>query len=87
VLHAIYLSPLFDLTQIINFADDNFVVLWNTILWNLIANIEKDLEMIIKWLKKLWFESQWGEKTEIFLFHRNDQPLVNVTNFFVTKMN
>jgi hypothetical protein len=33
--------PPFDLTQITNFADDNFVVLWNKILSNLNANLEK----------------------------------------------
>jgi hypothetical protein len=32
VLYAIHVSPLFDLTQITNFADDNFVVRWNKIL-------------------------------------------------------
>jgi hypothetical protein len=77
VLYAIYICPLFDLTQITNFADDNFVVRWNSILSKLITNMEKDLEMIIKWLKDSGLMVN-GEKTEICLFHRNDQPHISV---------
>jgi hypothetical protein len=77
VLHAIFVSPLFELTKITNFADDNFVVLWNKILSKLILNIEKELEMIIKWLKDSGLMVN-SSKTEICLFHRNDQPDVLV---------
>ncbi len=77
VLYAIFVSPLFELTKITNFADDNFVVLWNKILSKLILNIEKELEMIIKWLKDSGLMVN-SSKTEICLFHRNDQPDVLV---------
>ena len=77
VLYAIYVSPLFDLTQITNFADDNFVVLWNRILSSLISNLEKELEMIVKWLKDSGLVVN-RDKTEICLFHRNDQQNVTV---------
>ena len=30
VLYAIYVSPLFDLTELSNFADDNFALTWHT---------------------------------------------------------
>ncbi len=51
VLYVMYVSPLFDLAIITNFADDNFVVLWNKVLCNLIVDHEKELEIILKWLK------------------------------------
>ena len=30
ILYALFISPLFDLTQITNFADDNFYIEWNS---------------------------------------------------------
>ena len=78
VLYAIFVSPLFDLTNITNFADDNFVILWNRILSNLIVDLEKELEMIIKWLKDSGLLVN-SSKTELCLFHRNDQQIVTVS--------
>ena len=52
ILYALFVSPLFDLTQITNFADDNFYVEWNADLGALIVNLEKTLEMITKWLRE-----------------------------------
>jgi hypothetical protein len=51
ILYAIFVLPLFDLIQITNFADGNFVVWRNEQLSALIENLECDLEMIVKWLK------------------------------------
>jgi hypothetical protein len=41
LLYAIFVSPLFDLTKINNFADDNFVVVWNKHVNCLIVDMEK----------------------------------------------
>jgi hypothetical protein len=71
-------SPLFDLVKITNFADDNFVILWNKLLSKLVIDFEKELEMIVKWLKDSGLVVNNG-KTEICLFHRNDQDQQNVT--------
>ena len=49
--YALFVSPLFDLTQITNFADDNFYVEWNTDLGKLLTDLEMKLEMITKWLR------------------------------------
>jgi hypothetical protein len=76
-LYTIFVSPLFDLTNITNFADDNFDVLWNGLLGKLIVDLEKELEMIIKWLKDSGLVVN-NSKTEICLFHRNDQNPVQV---------
>ena len=85
ILYALFVSPLFDLTDVVNFADDNFCVEWNMDLSVLIINLEKRLEMITKWLKEsgmLVNES----KTELCLFHINDQPLIRIKlqNDFIT---
>jgi hypothetical protein len=48
VLYAIFVSPIFDLTKITNFADDNFIVIWNRDLSKQIFDLEKELEMIVK---------------------------------------
>jgi hypothetical protein len=77
LLYAIFVSPLFDLANLTNFADDNFIVGWNKLLPALIDDMEKTLEMIIKWLKDSGLEVNEG-KTEVCLFHRNDQPLITI---------
>jgi hypothetical protein len=40
VLYAIFVSHIFDLTKSTNFADDNFVVMWNRVLSKLIVDLE-----------------------------------------------
>jgi hypothetical protein len=77
VLYAIFVSLLFDLTNITNFADENFIVMWNGILSNLVNNLEKELEMITKWLRGSGLLVN-SEKTEICNFHRNDQSVIQV---------
>ena len=77
VLYALFVSPLFDLDDVINFADDNFCVEWDKDLVTLIANMEKRLEMITKWLKDSGLIVNEC-KTEVCLFHSNDQPLITI---------
>ena len=72
-----FVSPLFDLTNITNFADDNFCLVWNRRLQNLILDLETKLEMITKWLRDSGLVVN-ESKTEICLFHRNDQPVIHV---------
>jgi hypothetical protein len=50
MLYAIFGSPLFDLFKLTNFADDNIV--WNRFMSGLVTDLEKELEMIVKWLKE-----------------------------------
>ena len=77
ILYALFVSPLFDFTDIVNFADDNFCVEWNSTLSVLITNLEMRLEMITKWLRDSGMIVN-SAKTEICLFHSNDQPWINV---------
>jgi hypothetical protein len=43
--------PLFDLTIITNFADDNFIVAWSNHISDVVLHLECDLQMITKLLK------------------------------------
>ena len=51
ILYAIFVSPLFDIAELTNFADDNFIIAFNSQVNALIENLQMNLEMIIKWLK------------------------------------
>ena len=60
ILNALFVSPLFYLTQLMNFADNNFCIGWNKdlALAVLIIDLENKLKMITKWLIKSWFSCQ-----------------------------
>jgi hypothetical protein len=77
ILYAIYVSPLFDLLKLTNFADDNFVIRWNKCMTALISNMEKDLEIMTKWLKDSGLKVN-ESKTELCLFHRKDCPKITI---------
>lgn len=46
ILYAIFVSPLFDLEKLTNYADDNFIIRWEKVLSKLITSMEKSLEAI-----------------------------------------
>ena len=76
--YALFVSPLFNLDDVVNFADDNLCVERNKDLSMLIINLEKRLEMITKWLRDSGLVVN-ESKTEVCLFHTNDQPLIEIT--------
>ena len=51
ILYAIFVSPLFDLKKLSNYADDSYIVKKNANLEALIIDMKKTLESITKWLK------------------------------------
>ena len=53
ILYAIYVSPLFDICKITNFADDNFVLKWSKNKNEVTESMTVTLIMITKWLKDL----------------------------------
>ena len=77
-LYALFVSPLFDLTNLTAFADDKQIMESNKNLEVLINNMEMKLEMITKWLKDSGLVVN-EEKTELCLFHKRDHPSVEVT--------
>jgi hypothetical protein len=77
ILYAIFVSPLFDLTNLTNFADDNFIIEFNSQIKALIADLEMKLEMIVKWLKDSGLKVN-ESKTELCMFHRNDSRTITI---------
>ena len=87
ILYAIFVSPLFDLADMTKFADDNFVIKCNKHIANLITDMKKTLEMIIKWLKDSGLKVN-DSKTELCVFHRADiRPITIEINGFQVKSN
>ena len=77
ILYAIYVSPLFDLTNISNFADDNFVLTWSQSKQTAINEMENKLTLITEWLKGSGLKVN-EQKTELCLFYRKDTPQIEI---------
>ena len=86
ILYAIYVSPLFDLTDLSNFADDNFAITWNPCKQNAINEMQTKLEIITTWLKKSGLKVN-ESKTELCLFFKREIILNNVSVKSKTSMN
>ena len=78
ILYAIYVSPLFDLEKMTNYADDNLIVGWNSCLQDLMIDMKKSLEAITKWLKDSGLKVN-DSKTELCLFNRNPHGSIDLT--------
>ena len=78
ILYAMYVSPLLDLCKMTLFADDNYIVRFNSNLDALIEDVKYSLEMIIKWLRDSGLKVN-DSKTEACLFYRKDHAPVVVT--------
>ena len=69
---------MFDIANITNFADDNFSLVLNKEIGALVVDLERKLEMITKWLRDSGLVVN-ESKTELCLFHKNDQPTIQIT--------
>jgi hypothetical protein len=78
ILYAIYVSPLFDLTDISNFADDNFALTWSKFKQTSITQMEAKLSIVTKWLSGSGLKVN-KQKTELCHFYRKDTPPVEIT--------
>ena len=68
ILYAIYVSPLFDLTDLSNFADDNFAITWHSNKQMATLLMQEKLEIMSNWLKQSGLKVN-ESKTELCLFH------------------
>jgi hypothetical protein len=66
-----YVTPLFDLHSLTNFANDNYIIRWNSHRPGFIVDLEGSLEAITKWLRGSGLTVNQS-KTELCLFHRLD---------------
>ena len=70
-------SPLFDLINLTNFADDNFLVKWHRQIKDLITETEHDLGIMINWLRGSGLKVN-EIKTKVCLFHKHDTRQINL---------
>ena len=77
ILYAIFVAPLFDLEKLSNYADDNFIVRWNSSIEELIVDMQRSLEAITKWLRDSGLKVN-ESKTEMCLFHRSYLRIINL---------
>ena len=77
ILNAIYVSPLFDLTDLSNFADDNFALTWHSSKQDAISLMQTKLKVITTWLKDYGLKAN-EEKTELCLFYKKDTHPVEI---------
>ena len=80
ILYAMYVSPLFDLHNLTNFADDNFIIRWNKSRTELGVDLVRSLEAISVWLRGSGLAVN-ESKTELCQFHRLDQPCLTINLF------
>ena len=78
ILYAIFVAPLFDLTDLYNFADDNFSLASNKSKTQVTKNLESKLKLILKWLSDSGLKVN-ESKTELCLFHRKDTIPIEIT--------
>ena len=88
ILYALFVSPLFDLTKMTLFADDNYVVRRNKHLTELPKEMKETLEKIIKWLSESGLKVN-DCKTEMCLFYRKEtRPVkININGTEITSKN
>ena len=77
ILYAIFVAPLFDLTDLYNFADDNFSLSSNKSKTQVKKDLESKLELILKWLTDSGLKVN-ENKTELCLFHRKDTHPITI---------
>ena len=78
ILYAIFVAPLFDLTDLYNFADDNFSLASNKSKKQVTKDLESKLKLILKWLSDSGLKVN-ESKTELCLFHRKDTIPIEIT--------
>ena len=78
ILCAIYVSPIFDVTNLSDFADDNYALTWCKNIENTIALMSDKLQLVINWLTDSGLKV-YESKTELCLFYRKDTPPIEIT--------
>ena len=77
ILYAIFVAPLFDLTDLLNFADDNFTLSSSKYKTTAIQILTEKLTLITKWLKDSGLSVN-ESKTELCAFHRKHPTNIEI---------
>ena len=76
-LYAVFVSPLFDMTDFTAYADDSQVIDSGIDLIPLMQRMEQKIKIMIHWMTKSGLKVN-ESKTEICLFHKNDHPKIEI---------
>ena len=71
ILFALFIAPVYDLTNCFTYADDNYSIECGSDLDQTIGKVKKKSELLINWLKQSGMKVN-ADKTEFCIFHRND---------------
>ena len=88
ILYALFIRPLYKITKVTTFADDNYVVKFNKEKKMALEELRKELEKIIKWLKGSGLKVN-EKKTELCIFHQNGNTdgSLSIDNSLITSKN
>ena len=78
ILYAIFVAPLYEISKLSNFADDNFAITKHQSKAICMQLIEYKMKTISKWLKDSGLKVN-ETKTELCLFYRKDTPQIEIT--------
>ena len=78
ILYAIFVSPLFDITDLSNFADDNYALTCSKFKESAITLMESKITTITNWLSGSGLKVN-EEKTELCLFYRKECPPIEIS--------
>ena len=78
VLFALFMSPIFDICDMITYADDNYIIEWDGDLNKAITKVKMKAEQAINWLKHAGMKVN-SEKTEFCIFSKNDVEQQTIT--------
>jgi hypothetical protein len=71
ILYALLIRPLYRITKVTTFADDNYIIKCNKEKKIALEELGRELEKIIKWLKGSGLKVN-ESKTELCIFHQSD---------------
>jgi hypothetical protein len=77
ILYAIFVAPLYEITKLSNYADDNFAIAKHQSKEHCIELIEQKMKIISEWLRNSGLKVNEA-KTELCIFYRKDTPQVEV---------
>ena len=73
ILFALFISPMYEISDCITYADDNYTIESGKDLNDTIGKVKMKAELLIQWLKDSGMQVN-SKKTEFCIFHRNDVP-------------
>ena len=78
ILFALFISPMYDISDCITYADDNYTVETGRDIDVTIGKVKMKTEILMSWLRDSGMQVN-SKKTEFCIFHRSDVPLKKLT--------